>query len=66
LPTLWTGSDDGFVHVTRDGGASWQNVTPDDWGEGMINEISVSPHGPGRAYVAFTATSSTTARRTRT
>ncbi|NIU18288.1 MAG: glycosyl hydrolase, partial [Actinobacteria bacterium] len=51
--TLWTGSDDGLVHVTRDGGGSWENVTPAGWGEGMINEISVSPHDAGTAYVAF-------------
>jgi photosystem II stability/assembly factor-like uncharacterized protein len=51
--TIWTGSDDGLVHVTRDGGVSWQNVTPSGWGEGMINEITVSPHAPGTAYLAF-------------
>lgn len=49
---LWTGSDDGLVHLTRDGGASWQNVTPDDWGEVMVNEIAVSPHDPATAYAA--------------
>jgi photosystem II stability/assembly factor-like uncharacterized protein len=51
--TIWTGSDDGLVHVTRDGGATWQNVTPSGWGEGMINEITVSPHDPGTAYLSF-------------
>ena len=28
--TIWTGSDDGFVHVTRDSGENWSNVTPPD------------------------------------
>jgi photosystem II stability/assembly factor-like uncharacterized protein len=51
--TMWTGSDDGLVHVTRDGGATWQNVTPDDWGEVVVNEISVSPHDPATAYAAI-------------
>lgn len=50
--TIWTGSDDGLVHVTRDGGATWQNVTPRGWGEVMINEIDVSPHDPATAYAA--------------
>ena len=50
---LWTGSDDGLVHLTRDGGATWQNVTPDDWGEVMVNEIAVSPHDPATAYAAI-------------
>lgn len=52
--TMWTGSDDGLVHVTRDAGATWQNVTPDDWGEVIVNEISVSPHAPATAYAALT------------
>ncbi len=50
---IWTGSDDGLVHLTRDGGSSWQNVTPADWGEVMVNEIAVSPHDPATAYAAI-------------
>lgn len=50
---IWTGSDDGLVHLTRDGGATWQNVTPGDWGEVMVNEIDVSPHDPATAYAAI-------------
>lgn len=50
--TIWTGSDDGLVHLTRDGGASWKNVTPDGVGEAMINAIEVSPHDPASAYIA--------------
>ncbi len=52
--TIWTGSDDGLVHLTRDGGRSWANVTPDDLPEGLINAIEVSPHDPATAYVTFT------------
>ena len=50
--TIWVGSDDGLLHVTRDHGASWENVTPRDLGGAMINAIEVSPHDPGTAYVA--------------
>jgi len=50
----WTGSDDGFVHITRDNGNSWQNVTPKGLGETLVNAIDVSPHDPATAYVATT------------
>lgn len=49
--TIWAGSDDGLVHVTRDGGESWDNVTPRGAGRGLINSIDVSPHDPATAYV---------------
>ncbi len=52
--TLWAGSDDGVLHVTRDGGARWEKVTPPSMGEAMINAIDVSPHDPATAYVAVT------------
>lgn len=51
---LWSGSDDGFVHVTRDNGVSWQNVTPKGLEECLINAIEVSPHDPATAYIATT------------
>lgn len=51
---IWTGSDDGFVHVTRDGGASWQNVTPPGLQECLVNAIEVSPHDKGTVYIATT------------
>lgn len=51
---LWAGSDDGLVHLTRNGGTEWQNVTPPDMMEGMVNCIEVSPHEPGTAYLAYT------------
>ena len=50
---IWTGSDDGLVHVTRDGGASWKDVTPDGLPEGLVNAIDPSPHDPAKAYIAF-------------
>lgn len=50
----WTGSDDGFVHITRDNGKSWQNVTPKGLGETLVNAIDVSPHDPATAYLATT------------
>ena len=54
---LWAGSDDGLVHVSRDGGGHWDNVTPPktimpEWI--MINEIEASPFDKGTAYVAAT------------
>lgn len=52
--TIWTGSDDGLVHVTRDGGQKWDNVTPRGIGEALINTIEVSPHDPAKAYVVVT------------
>jgi photosystem II stability/assembly factor-like uncharacterized protein len=51
---IWTGSDDGLVHVTRDG-KSWENVTPPDLPEWMqINSIEASPHDANKAYFAGT------------
>ncbi len=50
----WTGSDDGLVHITRDGGQNWVNVTPKGLKECLINAIEVSPHNPGTAYIATT------------
>ncbi|HWO88503.1 MAG TPA: glycosyl hydrolase [Gemmatimonadales bacterium] len=50
---IWVGSDDGLVHISRDGGQSWQNVTPRDVPEWTtISLIEASPHEPGVAYVA--------------
>src|SRR6185369_13381564 len=55
--TIWTGSDDGLVQLTRDGGKNWSNVTPDknimpEWIQ--INSIEASPNDPATAYVAAT------------
>ncbi|MBV9404431.1 MAG: hypothetical protein JO211_03735, partial [Acidobacteriaceae bacterium] len=52
---LWVGSDDGMVHVTRDGGAHWENVTPKNMPEWIqVNSIEASPFDPGTAYFAAT------------
>ncbi|HJS22857.1 MAG TPA: hypothetical protein VJ751_00715, partial [Pyrinomonadaceae bacterium] len=51
---IWTGSDDGLVYVTRDGGANWKNVTPRGLAECLINAIEVSPHDKATAYIATT------------
>ena len=52
---IWAGSDDGLIHVTRDGGKSWQNVTPKGIPEWIrINCIAASPFDAGTAYVAAT------------
>ena len=50
---IWTGSNDGPVYVTRNGGDSWADVTPPDMPpEGRIQNIDPSPHDPAKAYVA--------------
>ena len=50
---IWAGTDDGLVHVTRDGGKNWTNVTPKDLPEwSRISLIDASPHEAGSAYVA--------------
>jgi len=52
---IWTGSDDGLVHVTRDAGRNWDNVTPRGMPEWIqINSIDASPFDAGTAYVAAT------------
>ncbi len=51
---FWTGSDDGLVHITKNGGQSWENVTPKGLQECLVNAIEVSPHEPGTAYIATT------------
>jgi hypothetical protein len=50
---LWAGSDDGRVHLSRDGGASWKEITPKDMPRGgTVNVIELSAHDPGRAFLA--------------
>jgi hypothetical protein len=51
---LWTGSDCGLVHLTQDDGKTWQNVTPPNLGETLINSIEVSPHDAATAYIVAT------------
>ncbi len=52
--TIWVGTDDGLVHVTRDDGSTWSAVTPPGIGEALINSIEVSPHSPATAWVVAT------------
>ena len=52
---FWAGSDDGLVHLSRDGGTSWQNVTPPalpEWA--WIRTVEPSPHDPATCYLAAT------------
>jgi photosystem II stability/assembly factor-like uncharacterized protein len=50
---IWVGANDGPVHVTRDGGKTWTNVTPRDLPPGgRVQNIDVSPHREGSAYLA--------------
>ena len=50
---LWVGANDGPVHVSRDGGRRWTNVTPRDLPPGgRVQTIEDSPHRPGAAYIA--------------
>jgi photosystem II stability/assembly factor-like uncharacterized protein len=50
---LWAGSDDGLVHLSRDNGKTWLNVTPAAMPElAIVNLVEPSPHDPARAYIA--------------
>lgn len=49
---LYAGSDCGLVHITKDGGKSWQPITPPGLQECMIHSIEVSPHDKGTAYIS--------------
>jgi len=52
---LWTGSDDGLIHVSKDGGKNWENVTPPDAGKWMMwNCVETDPFKKGTAYFAGT------------
>jgi photosystem II stability/assembly factor-like uncharacterized protein len=52
---LWTGSDDGFVHISRDAGKNWENVTPANAPKGIMwNCVDVDPFKKGAAYFVGT------------
>ena len=52
---MWVGSDDGLIHLTKDGGETWENVTPSKIPEWMmINSIDASEFDTGTAFVAGT------------
>lgn len=53
---IWAGSDDGLIHITKDGGENWENVTPKNMPEWiMINSVDPDPHDEAGCYVAATA-----------
>ena len=53
IDVIWTGSDDGLVHVTRDGGENWTNVTPPDMPDfGRVSQVDASAFDAGKAYVS--------------
>jgi photosystem II stability/assembly factor-like uncharacterized protein len=49
---IWVGTDDGLLQVTRNGGRSWEDVTPEDLGGAQVNSIEVSQHDTGTVYIA--------------
>lgn len=51
---FYTGSDDGLVYITKDGGANWKNITPTGLAECLINAIEVSPFDKATVYIATT------------
>lgn len=51
---IYTGSDDGYIQLTKDGGQNWTNITPSSLQECLINAIEVSPHDPATVYMATT------------
>jgi photosystem II stability/assembly factor-like uncharacterized protein len=52
---FWAGSDDGLVHISRDGSKTWEDVTPPDLPEWTrVDVIEVSPHDPATAYLSAT------------
>ena len=48
---LYAGSDDGLLHITKNGGQSWENITPKGIKDGIVNSIDISQHNPATAYV---------------
>lgn len=52
--TIWVGTDDGLVQLTRDYGKTWINVTPKGMPETLVNAIEISPHNKGTVYIATT------------
>jgi photosystem II stability/assembly factor-like uncharacterized protein len=51
---FYSGSDDGQVYITRDNGENWENITPKNLGESLVNAIEISPHDPAVVYIATT------------
>ena len=51
---IWTATDDGVLQITKNGGKTWELVTPKNLPETLINSIEVSPHDKATAYIATT------------
>lgn len=51
---FYSGSDDGKIYITKNNGTSWEDITPKNLGETLVNAIDISPHDPATAYVATT------------
>lgn len=51
---FYSGSDDGYVQITKDNGENWKNITPKNLSETLVNAIEVSPHDPSTVYIATT------------
>ena len=51
---IYTASNDGRLHLTKDNGINWKNVTPKGLPETLINSIEISPHDPATVYLATT------------
>ncbi len=50
---IWTGSNDGLIYVTKDGGKNWNNVTPSKLPKGgRVDDVEPSPHNPAKAYIS--------------
>ena len=53
---IWAGSDDGLIHITQNGGQTWENVTPPNIPEwSLVSSIDPSSHDPATVYIAVTS-----------
>ncbi len=50
---LWAGNDDGLIHISRDYGKTWSDITPKEMPEGRVSQLDASSHDTGTAYVAL-------------
>jgi photosystem II stability/assembly factor-like uncharacterized protein len=50
---LYAVTDDGLLHITKNGGESWKNITPKMIPNGIINSIDISEHNPATAYIVI-------------
>jgi photosystem II stability/assembly factor-like uncharacterized protein len=50
---LYAGSDDGLLHITKNGGETWENITPNGINDGIFNSIDISQFDPATAYVVI-------------